>query len=182
MTLAAIGRRLGVTGSAVWKALNPDAARAMARQSNRQRQPQKNAWMREYSRRPEVRGTCANPRCDNLRGQRAQQERPAEGERRRAGGRVYQRGYCQECTQTIAEVRRSLGEGVWADGWSAAEFREITGSIAAVVRSRGWDLPRRYAVKDGKRVAGEPRPSRNGSPLRAEPLSPEATRNPSDPA
>lgn len=48
----------------------------------------------------------------------------------------------------VYEVRRSLVEGMWADGWSGREITEVLGwrpaSSVSVLRAYGYDLPYRY--------------------------------------
>jgi hypothetical protein len=130
-----IAEVLGVTKSAVYKVLHPDRAREYNRRGNSglERQEAKNRHTREWSRRPENRGRCANPCCGNLRGVRAVRVRPE--------------GHCEECWHAIADVRRTLSEGMWADGWTLREMAEavgVTKCYFSVRRARdGWDLPQR---------------------------------------
>lgn len=57
---------------------------------------------------------------------------------------------CEGCQAATADVRRTLAEGMWADGWLT---REITATLGmrhgqlAPMRVHGWDLPHRYRVK-----------------------------------
>jgi hypothetical protein len=48
----------------------------------------------------------------------------------------------------VYEVRRSLVEGMWADGWSGREIADVLGwgkaSSVSVLRNYGYDLPYRY--------------------------------------
>ena len=91
---------------------------------------------RERSRQPETRGICESPICTNLRGAHAL-------------SRKGRRGYCIECLRAIRDVRQSLGEGMWAEGWSVREWADALGVTVGYLgpaRRRGWDLPYRYAA------------------------------------
>lgn len=122
MSYAEIGRRLGVTQSAAWKALNPARAKEYAARDNAipERHEAKKAWERENHRRP-----C--PTCSG------EKDRHSEA--------------CQGCMDATAAVRGSLTEGMWADGWSAREIADVFGHASAgfvgAMRARGWDLPPR---------------------------------------
>jgi hypothetical protein len=65
-----------------------------------------------------------------------------------AGRMVLGSEMCAGCISDIADVRRSLAEGMWADGWSLKEMCEVLGvqtGYFGVRRERdGWDLPYRY--------------------------------------
>lgn len=110
--------------------------RAAARRWKQRNAEQQRAYHRAYGRAPENRGTCESGICTNLRGIKALSTRP------------HDRGYCAECVNVIADVRRTLAEGMWADGWMLREMCEAFGGITkayfAVMRDRGWDLPYRY--------------------------------------
>lgn len=64
---------------------------------------------------------------------------------------------CEGCRMATADVRRTLCEGMWADGWPLKEIAAAMGvkpAYFAVMRlERGWDLPYRYKMVDGRRVA-----------------------------
>lgn len=132
-----IARRLGRTSSAVSKALNPGAARAYQRWDNARpgRHEYKLAHERQRLRQPENRGECTNPGCTALRGIGAGVKKAAD------------RGYCVDCVHALADVRRTLAEGMWADGWLHREMAEALGVGAHYFASRrekdGWDLPLR---------------------------------------
>jgi hypothetical protein len=151
---AEIGRRLGVGTPAVWKALHPELTKERNRWDNARRRPEKREWDRQWAHSEAGRGRCANPACGNLRGIGAAKRR-ADGEPSRHGRRTYTLGYCSDCVHVIAEVRQSLGEGMWADRWPAAALREILGVQVGQMRLRGWDLPYRYTMRDGKRVTSK---------------------------
>lgn len=143
-----IATYLGVSQATVYRWLNPDYEERQRRVSlawkDRNREANR-ARDLERGRRPENRGACANPCCENLRGLNAERNRPADSPPRVGkNGQTYSHGYCQECVKAIAAVRRSLGEGAWADGWSNTEFRVIAGMDSGAARARGWDLPYRY--------------------------------------
>lgn len=57
-------------------------------------------------------------------------------------------------------IRTSVIEGCWADGWSMKEIAEVCGmnyragaAHITTLRANGANLPHRYAMRDGKRVA-----------------------------
>lgn len=71
-----------------------------------------------------------------------------------------QNSQCSECYGATVIVRRSIIQGAWLDGWMLSEIAAIIGTTArslavTMVRMRrdGWELPYRYHVKDGTRVA-----------------------------
>lgn len=141
-----IARFLGVTHSAVWKLLNPERALEVSRRDNArpERKRAKRAFDREYDRRPEVRGECGNPCCKNLRG-------IGHGDRSR-------RGYCSECARAVADVRQTLTEGMWAEGWTVYEIEAALGvnsrgGYVGACRARGWDLPHRRTPEQIERIA-----------------------------
>lgn len=55
---------------------------------------------------------------------------------------------CAECRAAVADARRTLTEGMWADDWSLAEMADVLGVGVAYFAGRrlryGWDLPYRY--------------------------------------
>jgi hypothetical protein len=60
----------------------------------------------------------------------------------------------------VYEVRRSLVEGMWADGWSGREIAEVLGwgksSSVSVLRNYGYELPYRnlpYRMFEERRLA-----------------------------
>lgn len=123
-----IGRRLGVTKSAVWKLFNNEKAREWCRRDNAKpdRHAAKVAWGRDH---PETwRNTCP---CGAQKMKRSAQ--------------------CHECANAVAEVRRTLAEGMWAVGWSTSDLADVFGLVGssrktyfAARRDNGWDLPYRY--------------------------------------
>lgn len=58
---------------------------------------------------------------------------------------------CAGCRAATTDVRRTLAEGMWADGWSLREMGEAFGvgpNYFTVARAqKGWDLPHRYKVR-----------------------------------
>jgi hypothetical protein len=86
-------------------------------------------------RSPAGRRGCDNAACSALRGRGTARPGIAAG-------------YCEGCVHAIADVRRTLAEGMWADGWllreMAAAFGGVTKAYFSVMRAnRGWDLPHR---------------------------------------
>lgn len=69
----------------------------------------------------------------------------------------HNRAQCLGCFTVTAEVRRTLAEGMWADGWLIREINDALGWTApggiTSMRPRGWDLPHRYRMENGRRVA-----------------------------
>lgn len=122
---AEIGRRLGRHRSAVLKALNPDRAKAYNRVSEARpgRREQKTAWDRAHY-------------VDRFDSCECGTEKLKRSTR------------CQDCFTTVAAVRRTLAEGMWADGWSLKDMSAAFGVTAAYFGVRrldqGWDLPYRY--------------------------------------
>lgn len=69
-------------------------------------------------------------------------------------------GMCRGCHAATANVRWSLIAGMWADGWAAREIAAAIGTTLGSLRVMihrmrrdGWDVPYRYTMVDGKRVA-----------------------------
>jgi hypothetical protein len=61
---------------------------------------------------------------------------------------------CSSCREAAIAVRRTLAEGMWADGWLTREITEALGmdhGQLAPMRAHGWDLPHRYRVENGQR-------------------------------
>jgi transposase len=119
-----IARDLDVGSATVYRWLNPEYNErhlAVSRAWKDAHREQDRARNRAYAQahRYDLCPHCGNRKCDDSE-------------------------MCVECRDVTATVRRSLGEGMWADGWSMAEFREILGVHAPTMRERGWDLPYRY--------------------------------------
>lgn len=130
MTYSEIGRRLGVTNSAVLKVLNPARASAYNKRGNagQERQARKNAWESVHRYKP-----C--PSC---------------------GSDMYRASdQCEGCLKATETVRRTLCEGMWADGWTCGEIAKILGVDARTLTSRrkhGWDLPHRRTPEQIERM------------------------------
>lgn len=64
---------------------------------------------------------------------------------------------CRDYFLATAAVRRSVTEGMWADGWTHREINDTLGVSGDYIGPRrvrdGWDLPHRYKVQNGRRVA-----------------------------
>lgn len=99
-----IGEALGVTASAVSKALRPARDRSRERESSNRWKGQNRDRARAYNREY-LEVSC--PEC----------------------GGPMQRGHetCRACWMAAAEVRRMLAEGMWADGWTCREIGEVFG-------------------------------------------------------
>lgn len=110
--------------------------REVSRRWKAQNRERNRARDRQYSR--DIRDPC--PHCGQLKGRDQSQ--------------------CLGCCETTIRARRSLIEGMWADGWT---MREIAGALGTtrdslsvtMVRMRrdGWDLPHRYRMENGRRAA-----------------------------
>jgi len=130
MSHAEIGRRVGVATSAVWKLFHREAARAWNRRENAEphRRAAKTAWDRNHQHKP-----C--PEC---------------------GGRMARTSdRCEACVSAVADVRRSLVEGMWAAGWTHGEIRGalgVSGDVIGPYRARGWDLPHRRTPEQIERI------------------------------
>jgi hypothetical protein len=94
---------------------------------------------------PEQRGICSSPICTRLRG----------------AGMAGKEGYCRECVRAVAEARRTLVEGMWADGWTHREMAEVfgvsrarTGIMIAQWRKRGFAeaFPHRLTPEQVQRI------------------------------
>lgn len=62
---------------------------------------------------------------------------------------------CEECIRAIEAVRRSLVEGMWAQGWPWRTICAVVGAgngSLSVWRARGWSLPYRYIMRRGVRI------------------------------
>lgn len=134
LSYAEIGRRFGVTRSAVSKLLNPDRAKIYNQRSEASpgRREAKTAWDRaNYGKRFDW--------CECGLAKLKISER------------------CVDCLHATATVRRTLAEGMWADGWSLREMAAAMGVKAgyfSVMRiERGWDLPYRYQGTKRQRPA-----------------------------
>lgn len=67
---------------------------------------------------------------------------------------------CVECAKKHRRVQRVEIERMWNEGRAIAEIasalgRSVNSTNVTIVlmRREGWDMPYRYAVRDGKRVA-----------------------------
>lgn len=67
---------------------------------------------------------------------------------------------CRECRAATEITCYSLIEGMWADGWALREIAAALGRTENSVhvtfhrmRRDGWDLPYRYAMENGRRLA-----------------------------
>jgi hypothetical protein len=62
-----------------------------------------------------------------------------------------------DCLRALEAARRSIAEGMWADGWSIMEINAVFGwtsrGALACMRDRGWDLPYRYRNTKRQREA-----------------------------
>lgn len=139
-----IARALGVTTSAVWRVLNPEKIREQDRRQNVRRRTTKREWEREWTRSEQGRGRCANPVCGHLKG---------------IGGNKSSRlcVYCHRCRLALADVRRTLTEGMWAEGWTVYEIEAALGvnsrgGYVGACRARGWDLPHRRTLEQIERI------------------------------
>lgn len=132
LTYDEIARYLAVSRNTVYRWLNPDYEehqRAISLAWKDRNRERKRAHDREHMRKP-----C--PVC----------------------GRDMMRHseMCQGCRSAIAGVRRTVTEGMWAQGWPIREIAEVLGvgtTYFAPMRARGWDLPLRYRMENGRRVA-----------------------------
>jgi hypothetical protein len=134
MSNGEIGRLLGVTNSAVWKVLNPERTREMVRRDNArpERRVRKTQWDRDnYEHAYKNECACGEPKM-----------------------KVHER--CQGCADATAAVRRTLTEGMWADGWTCAEIAAALGhstnGMIPAMRRRGWDLPHRRTPEQVARI------------------------------
>jgi hypothetical protein len=123
-----IAEFLGVSKSAVWKALNPERARVVVRRSNAKRRPAKREWDRAHK----------EARYDHCE----------------CGARKLKRSSrCDACLRAVAEARRQLAEGMWADGWRESEIREVLGTFqVGAARQGGWNLPYRRTPEQVARI------------------------------
>lgn len=60
---------------------------------------------------------------------------------------------CRKCRHATEDVRRSLIEGMWANGWLTREIADAldtnTNSISVTIirmRKVGWSVPHRYST------------------------------------
>lgn len=99
-----IARALGVGEPAVWKVLNPERARKFnARQNARpERKAAKAAWDKAHPESHRAECECGS-------------------EMKRGSAR------CDGCVRAVADTRRQLAEGMWADGWTCREMAEALG-------------------------------------------------------
>lgn len=122
-----IARYLGVGKATVYRWINPDYAE-QSREASRAWKASNRDRTREYDQ------AHAHKPCPNCGGEMSRQ-----------------REMCAGCHAVVADVRRSLAEGMWADGWLLREINEVLGwkmpGGVTVMRRCGWDLPYRYRVK-----------------------------------
>lgn len=136
---AEIGRRVGVSTAAVWKVLNPEQAKSIRQRDNHRpgRQDVKRAWDRAN---PQAHRNACVCGVDKFRTSTR----------------------CEGCLQATADVRRTLAEGMWADGWSlrdmAQAFEVKTAYFAGRRLRDGWDLPYRYQGTKRQREVAQPSP------------------------
>jgi hypothetical protein len=128
-----IARFLNVSEAAVWKVLNPERAREVVRRSNAKRRPAKREWDRAH----------AEDRYDKCEcGMR----------KKKTSSR------CDDCARAVAEARRQLAEGMWADGWKESEIREVLGTFqVGAARQGGWNLPHRRTPEQVARITARTR-------------------------
>jgi predicted transcriptional regulator len=126
----------GVTKSAVWKACHPERIAELSRIDNARRRQQKREWEREH-----YRGECEV--CGARTGKRSCTRCPKHSLAREAH------------RQRREEIQRR-----WLAGESLNEIAAALGTTknsAQVtvhrMRREGWDMPYRYKIVDGKRVA-----------------------------
>jgi predicted transcriptional regulator len=135
---AEIGRLVGVTAPAVWKLFNPEKTRELRRIDNARRHQRKLEWQNAKDHSEEGRGRCE---CGSLRGAGAARRR----DRR-----------CEGCIHAIAEVRRTVAEGMWADGWTVYEMADVFGGVSTKYfhsqKPRGWNLPHRRTAEQVARM------------------------------
>jgi hypothetical protein len=123
-----IARFLGVGKSAVWKVLNPETARVVNRRSNAKRNAAKREWDRAHKESHYDECECgARKKRENAR--------------------------CIGCRRLVEDSRRALAEGMWADGWTEREIREVLGRFqVGAARRGGWDLPHRRTREQVARI------------------------------
>lgn len=131
---ADIARHLGVTPAAVWKWCNPERTREWVKRDNANpaRKAAKATWGREHIDQTH-KDDCA---CGDRKWTKAR--------------------HCRGCYEAIRAVRRSVVEGIWADGWTHREINEtlgVSGDYIGPRRAEDWDLPHRYRMQNGRRVA-----------------------------
>jgi hypothetical protein len=97
-----IARFLNVSNAGVWKALNPERARELNRQSNAKRNAAKREWDRAHAEDRYDKCECGT-------------------RKKKTSSR------CDDCVRVAAEARRQLAEGMWADGWTYREIAEAFG-------------------------------------------------------
>lgn len=145
---AQIGQRFGVTESAVWKWLNPERTKEIARRSNAKPETKaaKRAWEREHDR-----GVCVS--CGEPTG---------IGAERKAAQFGFP-GRCAVCriaeeNERVAERGHQI-EALWAEGLTIAQVAERIGMSQEVawveierLREKGFDLPYRRTPVQRKRM------------------------------
>jgi hypothetical protein len=125
-----IARFLNVSEAGVWKALNPERGRERDRGSNAKpgRKAAKAAWDKAHPESHYDECECG-----------ARKARASER--------------CLDCRRLVEDSRRALVEGMWADGWTQREIREVLPSFhLGAARQRGWNLPHRRTPEQVARI------------------------------
>jgi transposase len=142
-----IGARLGISTKLAWEWVNPEKVQA----TNRRRRRAKREWERHWLASDASRAICA--RCGKKMGRGS--ARPHLQERNARAVESQQRT-CSGC----AEDRRELTIALYREGLPLkviADRLDTTINSLGVdlvrLRKQGYDLPYRYTMKDGKRVA-----------------------------
>jgi transposase len=131
-----IGEYLGVDKSTVWKWRHPDQRKEFDRRDREKRRESRREWNRAHMHAPCP--LCGGPMSRNK----------AAGDR------------CAKCREIAEHARRSCIQDMWLDGHTMSEIADALGTTleslgVTMVRMRkqGWDLPYRYRMENGKRVA-----------------------------
>jgi hypothetical protein len=125
-----IGRFLGVTDAAVWKVLNPERTRELNRRSEArpERKAAKAAWDKAHRESHYDECECGARKARNST-------------------------RCLGCRRLVEDARRALAEGMWADGWTQREIREVLPSFhLGAARQGGWKLPHRRTPEQAARI------------------------------
>lgn len=117
--------QFGVSKTSVARVLNSASVRE-SRTADPRRARQKRAWDKENAE--SFKNTC---RCGDLKSKESLR--------------------CDQCKKAWIATRRSLVEGMWADGWTLTEIGEVLGKSQRVAgnligagRKNGWDVPFRH--------------------------------------
>jgi len=139
LSMRVIGERLGVSASCVWKWVNPEKAREVARRGNAAPgcQAKKNAWHARAYKDPARRAHC--PICGGVAGRFAWDKPPRA---------------CRNCRKAQQLSRWIAIEVLWARGLSMHEIGQrlgmsddFMGKDMADMRAAGRELPYRYGVE-----------------------------------